>query len=577
MQHRLENEFGVPVELKHRCVSIKHEDKTVTSIVVRRNGDVMEHQVDGVLSTLPLKDLIRSLDPPPPQEVLDAADRLRYRDFCLVALMTTEAEPFPDNWIYIHDPGTRAGRVQNFGSWSEDMVVPGTTCLGVEYFCFEGDDIWEMSSEDAVEMAKNEMARIGLIDPDKVIDGVKVRVPKAYPMYDLAVRGGRRDDPRVSLAASRTCSHAAATACIATTTRITRCGRRSWPRSTSQRAWTTTCGRSTRRRSTSRRASSWTRCWTSTSFTRHAAVMSAGSEPTVTVVIGSNAPPESLAACLEALEPQRDGVEVLVQEGRPSPADLRDRFPWADFALAPDQLVPEHWRDGIDRASGEIVALTIAPMIPAPDWIATIRRLHAEHEAVGGAIEPGPRLRLVDWGEYFCRYARDMPPFEATGNVDLPGDNAAYDRALLEGVARDVSRRVLGAGRRTGAWPPTASCLWHDPALVVRQGRSAGFGAFARQRLAHGRRYGHQRGVHFSRSRNLVGVVAAPLVPVRDDAPRAAPRSSARAGYRGRALLALPAHLRLQRGLGVRRGARSRRRAAASDECSASSPSSSPR
>ena len=65
------------------------------------------------------------------------------------------------------------------------MVVPGTTCLGVEYFCFEGDDVWEMSSEDAVEMAKNEMAKIGLIDPDKVIDGVKVRVPKAYPTYDL--------------------------------------------------------------------------------------------------------------------------------------------------------------------------------------------------------------------------------------------------------------------------------------------------------------------------------------------------------------------------------------------------------
>ena len=185
LQDHLEKDFGIPVELKHRCTQIKHEDNRVTSIVVRRNGDVMEHQVDGVLSTLPLKELIRSLDPPPPQEVLDAADRLRYRDFCLVALMTTEAEPFPDNWIYIHDPGTRAGRVQNFGSWSEDMVVPGTTCLGVEYFCFEGDDIWEMSSEDAVEMAKNEMARIGLIDPDKVIDGVKVRVPKAYPTYDL--------------------------------------------------------------------------------------------------------------------------------------------------------------------------------------------------------------------------------------------------------------------------------------------------------------------------------------------------------------------------------------------------------
>ena len=266
--------------------------------------------------------------------------------------------------------------------------------------------------------------------------------------------------------------------------------------------------------------------------------MSAGSEPTVTVVIGSNAPPESLAACLEALEPQRDGVEVLVQEGRPSPADLRDRFPWADFALAPDQLVPEHWRDGIDRASGEIVALTIAPMIPARDWIATIRRLHADHQVVGGAIEPGPRLRLVDWGEYFCRYSRDMPPFEATGNVELAGDNAAYERSLLEGIAETY---------RDGFWEPVSHrrlaadgvTLWHDPSLVVRQGRSAGFGAFARQRLAHGRRYGHQRGVHYSRSRNLVGVIAAPLVPVLMTF-RVLRQVFGKGRYRGRALLALP-------------------------------------
>jgi protoporphyrinogen oxidase len=101
-----------------------------------------------------------------------------------VALMTTEEEPFPDNWIYLHDPETRAGRVQNYGAWSEDMVKPGTTCLGVEYFCFRGDDIWEMSDEQAVELATQELARIGLIDPSKVIDGVKVLVPRAYPMYD---------------------------------------------------------------------------------------------------------------------------------------------------------------------------------------------------------------------------------------------------------------------------------------------------------------------------------------------------------------------------------------------------------
>jgi protoporphyrinogen oxidase len=187
-QERVE-ERGIPVHLKHRCVSLKHRAGRIESIIVKHNGSVDEHVVDNVISTLALNDLVKSLDPAPPAEVLDAANRLRYRDFCLVALMTTEAEPFPDNWIYIHDPGTRAGRVQNFGAWSEDMVKPGTTCLGVEYFCFEGDDIWEMPDWEAVEFAKAEMGRIGLLDPSKVIDGVKVRVPKAYPMYDGEYEG----------------------------------------------------------------------------------------------------------------------------------------------------------------------------------------------------------------------------------------------------------------------------------------------------------------------------------------------------------------------------------------------------
>jgi protoporphyrinogen oxidase len=182
-QGRLE-ELGIPIHLKNRVVTVRHENKHVTSVVVRSNGDMTEHVVDSVLSSIALSDLVLSLDPPAPPEIQEAARRLRYRDFCLVALMTTEPEPFPDNWIYLHDPGTRAGRVQNFGAWSPEMVVPGTTCLGAEYFCFEGDDIWEMSDEDAVELAKTELGRIGLIDPDKVIDGVKVRVPKAYPMYD---------------------------------------------------------------------------------------------------------------------------------------------------------------------------------------------------------------------------------------------------------------------------------------------------------------------------------------------------------------------------------------------------------
>jgi protoporphyrinogen oxidase/predicted dehydrogenase len=175
---------GIDVHMNQRCVSIKHSDGAVDAIVTQQNGDVFEHQVDSVISTLALNDLVLGFDPAPPPEVQAAAHKLRYRDLVLVALMTTETEPFPDNWIYLHDPDTRAGRVQNYGAWSADMVRPGTTCLGVEYFCFRGDDIWEMTDEQAVELAKSELARIGLLDPAKVVDGVKVLVPKAYPMYD---------------------------------------------------------------------------------------------------------------------------------------------------------------------------------------------------------------------------------------------------------------------------------------------------------------------------------------------------------------------------------------------------------
>src|SRR5438105_718045 len=163
---------GVPVRLNHRCTGVVHDGAgQVETIVVRTNGDEVELPVDAVLSSIPLSDLVLGLDPLPPPEVVAAARRLRYRELCLVALVIDDETPFPDNWIYLHDPDTRAGRVQNFGAWSESMVRPGTTCLGVEYFCFEGDEIWELPDTETVELAKRQLGRIALIDPARGVDG----------------------------------------------------------------------------------------------------------------------------------------------------------------------------------------------------------------------------------------------------------------------------------------------------------------------------------------------------------------------------------------------------------------------
>jgi protoporphyrinogen oxidase len=179
---------GVPVHLNVRCESVSHAAGRAEAITLASDGVEQELAVDGVVSTIPLSDLVLSLDPAAPEDVRSAARRLRYRALCLVAVMTDQAEPFPDNWIYIHDPRVRAGRVQNFGAWSPDLVPKGSTCLGVEYFCFEDDDIWGMDDESAVELAISELAKLELVDPSRVTNGVKVRVPRAYPMYDSSYR-----------------------------------------------------------------------------------------------------------------------------------------------------------------------------------------------------------------------------------------------------------------------------------------------------------------------------------------------------------------------------------------------------
>lgn len=255
-------------------------------------------------------------------------------------------------------------------------------------------------------------------------------------------------------------------------------------------------------------------------------------------MVGSNAPEDSLATCLDSLAAQRDGAEVIVCESVPSSAELRERFGWVRFVDCPDALVPQLWREGIEQSAGDIVALTISPMVPARDWIETLRAKHRDYDAVGGAIDPEPGIRIRDWAEYFCRYAPDMLPFAGHDCMDLPGDNASYKRALLD--------RTRGAWS-DGFWEPVVHrelaadnvVLWHAPELVVRQGSSAGIRAFVDQRLRHGRAHGRQRGVHFGRMRNVAGVLGAPIVPPLLTL-RILRQVWARRRYRLRAVLALP-------------------------------------
>jgi protoporphyrinogen oxidase len=162
-------------------------ERSVWSIeVATADGEIETYTARHVISSAPVQELVEKLSPRPIS--LFHARALRYRDFLTVALMVNKTDLFPDNWIYIHDPSVKVGRVQNFGSWSPEMVPAGMSCLGLEYFCFEGDGLWTSPDADLVALAKAECAKIGLISAADVVDACVVRQPKAYPVYDETYR-----------------------------------------------------------------------------------------------------------------------------------------------------------------------------------------------------------------------------------------------------------------------------------------------------------------------------------------------------------------------------------------------------
>jgi protoporphyrinogen oxidase len=172
--------LGTPVE------GLEHHDGLLTA--VRAGGERIE--VSAAISSIPLRTTVGVADPAPPHEVTDAAAGLRYRDFVTVALQVDGEPPFPDNWVYVHDPRARVGRIQNFRAWSPWMTPdPRRSCLGLEYFCFEGDGLWCAGDEELVALGRREVGELGLVDPERVVGGHVVRVPKAYPVYDAEYAG----------------------------------------------------------------------------------------------------------------------------------------------------------------------------------------------------------------------------------------------------------------------------------------------------------------------------------------------------------------------------------------------------
>jgi len=182
--------LGGTVHLGHRVTAVEVRDGRAVALRVKGSGGERRVEADHVISTTDVRSLVRALDPAPPAAVRRDGEGLRYRDFLVVALMLKKAHLFPDNWIYIHSPGVRVGRIQNFNNWSRAMVPDPdhTTCLGLEYFCFEGDGLWTSADADLIALATRELGALGLADPGLVFDGTVVRMAKAYPIYDATYR-----------------------------------------------------------------------------------------------------------------------------------------------------------------------------------------------------------------------------------------------------------------------------------------------------------------------------------------------------------------------------------------------------
>ncbi len=228
----------------------------------------------------------------------------------------------------------------------------------------------------------------------------------------------------------------------------------------------------------------------------------------LSVVVGVRGSEVDPTPCLRSIRSQlRPGVELIVVADGPRPADHDD------VLVRDGALVPELWATGLQVAQGTLVALTAGSVIPEPDWIdRLLAARHREAAVLGGAIEPSRTLTITDWAVYFCRYTPYMLPLPTDAELEIPGDNAVYRRAVLE------QHRELFAD---AFWEPfihrvlrsEGHVLTLDPDLVVRQARGMSLRGFLRQRFRHGHAHGRMRSHGLSRRRILLEALSVPLVP----------------------------------------------------------------
>ncbi len=176
---------GWGVRMNTAVIGAQRDENRISSITVRgRDGASEVLAASHVFSSMPLRTLLESMNPPPPANVLGAGKSLKYREFLTIVLVIDQTDLFPDNWIYIHEPEVKMGRIQNFKNWSPYMVPDqGKTCLGLEYFVNQGDELWNSPDDKLIMLGWEELNKIGLARGN-LVKGYIVRMPKAYPVYD---------------------------------------------------------------------------------------------------------------------------------------------------------------------------------------------------------------------------------------------------------------------------------------------------------------------------------------------------------------------------------------------------------